>query len=77
MDAAPLSALDLPLRVLVVDDAGTTVLAWTRPATLGARHRLSPELVERIAGIDDLVRAVATGPAPEAGATAVVHPRPG
>ncbi|HEX3827509.1 MAG TPA: DUF302 domain-containing protein [Sporichthyaceae bacterium] len=64
MAAAPLSALDLPLRVLIVDDAGTTRLAWTRPEALGTRHRLGPELVERIAGIDDLVAAVAVGPAP-------------
>ncbi len=62
--AAPLSALDLPLRVLIVDDAGTTRLAWTRPEALGTRHRLTPELVERIAGIGDLVAAVAVGPAP-------------
>jgi uncharacterized protein (DUF302 family) len=61
MAAAPLSALDLPLRVLILDDAGTTVLAWTRPTALGARHHLAPELVERIAGIEDLVRAVAAG----------------
>jgi uncharacterized protein (DUF302 family) len=64
MAAAPLSALDLPLRVLIVDDAGTTLLAWTRPSTLGARHRLAPELVARIAGIDDLAAAVALGSAP-------------
>jgi uncharacterized protein (DUF302 family) len=61
MAAAPLSALDLPLRVLILDDAGTTVLAWTRPTALGARHHLASELVERIAGIEDLVRAVAAG----------------
>ena len=59
MVAAPLAALDLPLRVLILDDAGTTRLAWTRPASLGARHRLTPELVERIAAIDGIVGQVA------------------
>jgi uncharacterized protein (DUF302 family) len=60
MVAAPFSALDLPLRVLIVDDAGTTRLVWTKSAVLGARYGLSPQLTERIAGIDALVHAVVT-----------------
>jgi uncharacterized protein (DUF302 family) len=35
MQAAPLAALDLPLKVLIWDDAGQTTLAYTAPAAGG------------------------------------------
>jgi len=47
MDAAPLSALDLPLKVLIWDDAGQTKVSYYAPATLAARHHLSADLADR------------------------------
>ena len=58
MAAAPLAALDLPLKVLVWNDLGTTKLSYTAPATLAARHDLSDDLAERLAGIVPLTEAV-------------------
>ncbi len=52
MQAAPLAALDLPLKVLVWDDAGQTKLSFTSPAALAARYDLGDELAQRLAGID-------------------------
>jgi uncharacterized protein (DUF302 family) len=54
MQAAPLAALDLPLKVLVWDNHGQTTVSYTSPDQLGARHHLSPELEARIAGIGPL-----------------------
>ncbi len=58
MQAAPLAALDLPLKVLVWDDAGQTKLSYTSPAALAARHGLSEELAARLAGVDAVTDAV-------------------
>ena len=52
MAAAPLAALDLPLRVLVWDDGVETRLAYTEPAELAARYGLTDELVAHLAAID-------------------------
>ena len=57
MDAAPLAALDLPLKVLVWDDRGQTKLSYTSPAELARRYELSDELAQRLAGIDALTDA--------------------
>jgi uncharacterized protein (DUF302 family) len=61
MDAAPLVALDLPLKVLVFDDGGQTMLAYTAPAELARRYGLSDELSARLAGIDAVTDAVVAG----------------
>ncbi len=62
MAAAPLSALDLPLKVLIWDDAGQTKVSYTSPEELAARHHLSDDLAARLAGIGPLTDAlVATG----------------
>ena len=58
MDAAPLSALDLPLKVLIWDDAGQTKVSYYAPATLAARHHLSADLAARLAGIDPITEAL-------------------
>ena len=58
MQAAPLTALDLPLKVLVWDDAGTTTVSYTEPSFLAARHRLPDELASRLAGIGPLTDAL-------------------
>jgi uncharacterized protein (DUF302 family) len=61
MIASPLSALDLPLKILVwEDDCGATFLSYNSPAYLASRHRLSEELTARIAGIEAIVEALAT-----------------
>lgn len=61
MQAAPLAALDLPLKVLVWDDEGQTKLTYTAPAALGARYGLSDELVARLAGIEAITDALVAG----------------
>ena len=61
MEAAPLAALDLPLKVLVWQGEDGTKLSYTAPAALASRYGLSDPLASRLAGIDDLTSAVATG----------------
>ncbi len=52
MVAAPLAALDLPLKVLVWEDGCQTKVSYTAPSELAARYQLSDELAARLAGID-------------------------
>jgi uncharacterized protein (DUF302 family) len=54
MQAAPLSALDLPLKVLVWDDDGQTTVSYLDPDALARRHHLSAALAGRLAGIGPL-----------------------
>jgi uncharacterized protein (DUF302 family) len=54
MEATPLIALDLPLKVLVWADRDTTKLSYLAPAALAARYQLTDELAARVAGIDAL-----------------------
>jgi uncharacterized protein (DUF302 family) len=58
MQAVPLSALDLPLKVLVWDDDGQTMVSYLDPEALARRHHLSPELTGRLAGIGPLTDAL-------------------
>jgi|SRR5580704_2017324 uncharacterized protein (DUF302 family) len=58
MLAAPLAALDLPLKVLIWSDEGQTKVSYTAPAALAARYGLSEELAGRLAGIDGLSDAL-------------------
>jgi uncharacterized protein (DUF302 family) len=60
MVAAPLSALDLPLKVLVWSDDGQTKVSYYAPAALAARHHLGPELAGNLAGINGLTDALVT-----------------
>ncbi|MGH2835963.1 MAG: DUF302 domain-containing protein [Solirubrobacteraceae bacterium] len=62
MDAVPLVALDLPLKVLIYDHGGSTRVCYAPPHELARRYRLAPELVARFAGIDALTDAL-TAPA--------------
>ena len=57
MQAAPLVALDLPLKVLVWADGEQTKVSYTTPAALAARYGLTDELGARLAGIDSLTDA--------------------
>jgi uncharacterized protein (DUF302 family) len=61
MQAAPLAALDLPLKVLVWDDGGETKLDYTAPAALAARYDLGEELAARLVGIDAVTDATVSG----------------
>jgi uncharacterized protein (DUF302 family) len=58
MVAAPLAALDLPLKVLVWADAGQTNVSYTAPAALAGRYGLNDELSSPLSGIDALTSAV-------------------
>jgi uncharacterized protein (DUF302 family) len=58
MAAAPLAALDLPLKVLIWADGDQTNLSYTEPAELAARYGLSEELAGRLAAIDAVTDAV-------------------
>jgi len=58
MAAAPLAALDLPLKVLVWADGQRTNVSYTAPAALAARYGLSEELAACLAGIDALTDAL-------------------
>jgi uncharacterized protein (DUF302 family) len=58
MEASPLSALDLPLKVLIWSDEGKVNVSFYAPATLGSRHDLTPELQARLAGIGPLTDAL-------------------
>jgi uncharacterized protein (DUF302 family) len=58
MDAAPLAALDLPLKVLVWADGHRTNVAYYSPAAIATRYGLTAELAARLAGIDPLTDAL-------------------
>ena len=60
MVAAPSSALDLPLKTLVSEEAnGKVWLSFNSPEYLAQRHGIPAELVANIAGIRGLVGAAA------------------
>jgi uncharacterized protein (DUF302 family) len=58
MDAAPLAALDLPLKILIWADGGRTNVTYYSPAALAARYGLTAELAANLAGIDPLTDAL-------------------
>jgi uncharacterized protein (DUF302 family) len=59
MLASPLSALDLPLKILIWEDPNSnTFVSYNAPAYLASRHHLGDELTARIAGIDAIVETV-------------------
>jgi uncharacterized protein (DUF302 family) len=60
MAAAPLAALDLPLKVLVWENDGQTSVSYYGPAALAARYRLSGDLEAKLAAIDPLTDALTT-----------------
>ncbi len=60
MQAVPVSGLDLPLKVLVWEDAqGKTWLAYNRPAYIVARHGLPAGMTANLAGVIPLIEAAA------------------
>jgi uncharacterized protein (DUF302 family)/uncharacterized membrane protein YidH (DUF202 family) len=60
MLASPSAALDLPLKILVAEDAaGKVWISYNAPAYLQARHGLPPELLPNIAVIETLAAKAA------------------
>jgi uncharacterized protein (DUF302 family) len=58
MAASPLSALDLPLKIVVWDDAGQTKVSYTAPAAIAARYGLPDNLAANLAAINPLTDAL-------------------
>jgi uncharacterized protein (DUF302 family) len=59
MAAAPLAALDLPLKILVWADPGRgTLVSYSAPAAIAARNGLGAELEEALEPIDGLTDAL-------------------
>jgi uncharacterized protein (DUF302 family) len=57
---APSVAIDLPLKILVWEDASRRVwVSYNRPQYLAARHNVPPELLANIARIEALARNAA------------------
>jgi uncharacterized protein (DUF302 family) len=61
MEAVPLAALDLPLKVLVWADEDQARVSYARPASLAARYGLGADLARRLAAIELVVDAVLAG----------------
>jgi uncharacterized protein (DUF302 family) len=57
MQAVPMAALDLPLKVLIWQDGDQTKVSYTATAALADRYGLSDELAGRLAAIDPLTDA--------------------
>jgi uncharacterized protein (DUF302 family) len=59
MAAAPLAALDLPLKVLVwAEPGGATSVSYAAPPTLAARYGLTPEAAAALEVVDGLTDAL-------------------
>ncbi len=66
MEAVPLAALDLPLRVLVYEDRGTTTLAYLSPDALAARFAIPAPLAASLQGIEAITEAAIAAEPPDA-----------
>jgi uncharacterized protein (DUF302 family) len=58
VDAEPLAALDLPLRVVVWEDGYQTKVSYPSPAEVARRYGLEGELAAALKTIDDWTSAV-------------------
>jgi uncharacterized protein (DUF302 family) len=58
MEAAPLAALDLPLKVLVWADGDRTNVSYVAPQALSARYSLEDDLASNLAGIERMTDAL-------------------
>jgi uncharacterized protein (DUF302 family) len=63
MVASPLSAIDLPLKVLIWDDDGKTKVSYYDPAGTVARYDVPAELAGNLAGINAITDALLAPPA--------------
>jgi len=62
MVASPLSALDLPLKVLIWADGDQTKVSYYAPAALAASHHLTADLAANLSGINALTDALVGSP---------------
>ena len=61
MEAAPLSALDLPLKVLIwVDEDSDVWMSYLSAEWLAARYALPPDLIKPLSAPEILTGGVAT-----------------
>ncbi len=58
MAAAPLAALDLPLKVLIWDDEGQTRVSYRDPVALAAGFGVADEVAARLAAVGPLTDAL-------------------
>ncbi len=62
MIAAPDSALDLPLKILIAEEPnGSTRVSYNGLAYLQARYGLTPEVLTNVAAVEKIAAAVAGG----------------
>jgi uncharacterized protein (DUF302 family) len=61
MDAAPTAALDLPLKVVIWDDSGQTVVGYRDPIALAVGQGASQELAAKLGAVNVLTDALAAG----------------
>jgi len=62
MLAAPTTAIDLPLKILVADDGnGQVSVSWNDPAWIQSRHGFPADLVSNIAAVEALAASAAQG----------------
>jgi uncharacterized protein (DUF302 family) len=60
MIASPSIAIDLPLKILIAEDAaGKVWISYNSPAYLLARHSVPKELAQNIAAVELLAREAA------------------
>jgi uncharacterized protein (DUF302 family) len=60
MVAAPSTALDLPLKILIAESAtGEVLVSWNDPAWLQQRHGFPPALIANLAAVEALAKAAA------------------
>jgi uncharacterized protein (DUF302 family) len=61
MLAAPSAAIDLPLKLLIAEDAeGKVWITYNSPAYLRARHQFPEELLSNIAGVEAIAKKAAS-----------------
>ena len=58
MAAVPMAALDLPMKILIWDDAGQTRVSYYPAATLAARFGLDSDLAAKLAAVDPITDAL-------------------
>ena len=69
MAAQPLAALDLPLRILIWDDNGTTRVSYLDPAALADRYGVDPALLAKLGVVHVLSDKLAVDDAEDAANT--------
>lgn len=62
MVASPMSAIDLPLKVLVWDDSGQTKVSYYDPAAIAAWHQVPADLAGNLSGVNALTDALVARP---------------